>query len=980
MSNSAFRGPRRLIEVDLPIRQISEHARREKSIRHGHISTLHLWWARRPLAACRAVVLAALLPDPADEFCPKAFRDGAAAALSTLRATVGGSRLGLEDPEELRAALLQFIGEFANWDLATSEHHLRAARQLVAAAHAALGGHTPAPLVIDPFAGGGAIPLEALRVGASVYASDLNPIAVLLNKVILEQVPKHGAALIEAVQKWGQWMAETAEKELRAVYPAESGGRQPVAYLWARTIDCEGPGCGMRVPLLKSGWVAKRGGRLVAVKLRPIPKERRFEFELETPRSISESRPGTIAGAHVLCPACGFTTKKDRVRAQLRERHGGVDDAQLYCVALASIGGDGRTFRLPNEEERTISKKVKESLARAGADVPDEPIPQERVWKNNPIRVHLYGIDQWSKLFTPRQRLLLATYARLAREASNNALESTRNAEFASAVGTILALAVSRLADISNAHCQWSNTSTQVVHLFGRQAISMTWDFAEAAPFTPRVAGNLLTTLGSMCEVLAREARLQGDANVERHSATRHALPDDSAQVLFTDPPYYDAVPYATLADFFYVWLRRAVPAGLQSLFSDTLIDKTDECVVDEAKGKDRAYFEKTMAAALAEARRVVASDGIGVIVFAHKSTAGWEAQLKAIIEAGWVVTGSWPIDTERADRMRAHGSAALASSVHLVCRPRERAHGSSATNEVGDWRSVLEELPRRIRAWLPRLAEEGVVGADAIFACLGPALEVFSRYSRVEKVSGERVELREYLEHVWAAVSREALTMIFEGADTEGLEPDARLTAMWLWTLAAPSASTADSDSDSDHQDADSDDDEEPTSASRGASTGFILEYDAARKIAQGLGAQLEELDHVAVIDGEKARLLPVVERTKHLFGKAEGAPTTAKKAAKKKQMPLFAELDQAAEAQGWGDVGAPKAGTTTLDRVHQAMLLFGAGRGEALKRFIVEEGVGKQPQFWKLAQSLSALYPGGTDEKRWVDGVLARKKGLGF
>lgn len=968
--------PKRLIEVDLPIRKISEHARREKSIRHGHISTLHLWWARRPLGACRAVALASLLPDPADLDCPPAFRERATAVLTSLHDTIGGAHTELLTPEQLRGALLQFIADFANWDLAVSEYHLNAARQLVASAHASLGGHTSAPLLIDPFAGGGAIPLEGLRLGASVYASDLNPVAVLLNTVVLDHLPKHGTALIDEVEKWGRWMAESAERELRRFYPSESGGRQPVAYLWARTIDCEGPGCGMRVPLLKSGWVAKRGGRLVAVKLKPIAKQRRVEFELETPRSASDARPGTISGAHVLCPACGFTTKKDRVRAQLRERHGGVDDAVLYCVALASVGGEGRTFRLPTDEERIIATKVRDALANQAGYVPDEPIPQERVWKNNPIRVHLYGVDQWSKLFTPRQRLLMATYCRLAREVPSRVLESTRDSGLANAVGTILALAVSRLADISNAHCQWSNTSTQVVHLFGRQAISMTWDFAEAAPFTARVAGNLLTTLGSMCEVLRREAQIRGDATVARHSATRHVLPDDSAQVLFTDPPYYDAVPYATLADFFYVWLRRAVPTGFGGLFSDALIDKTDECVLDEAKEKDRAYFERTMTAALAEARRVVAPDGIGVIVFAHKSTAGWEAQLKAMIDAGWVVTGSWPIDTERADRMRAHDSAALASSVHLVCRPRECADGSLATNQIGDWRSVLEELPLRIRAWLPRLAEEGVVGADAIFACLGPALEIFSRYSRVEKVSGEQVELREYLEHVWAAVSREALAMIFEGAETTGLEPDARLTAMWLWTLAAATRPVSGNGVESDDESAE---EEDASSASGGAAGGFVLEYDAARKIAQGLGARLEELDHVAAIDGETARLLAVSERANHLFGKVEGTPT-AKKAAKKKQMPLFAEVEHAAETQGWGDLGAPKAGTTTLDRVHQAMLLFGSGRGEALKRFLVEEGVGKQGQFWKLAQSLSALYPAGSDEKRWVDGVLARKKGLGF
>lgn len=963
--------PRRLIEVDLPIRTISAHARREKSIRHGHLSTLHLWWARRPLGACRAVALAALLPDPVDERCPEGFCATAITVLEELRDRVGGPPEKLRDPHVLRRVLLQFLADFANWDLATSEPHLIAARKLVSSAHVTLGGHGAAPLVIDPFAGGGAIPMECLRVGASVYASDLNPVAVLLNTAVLQTLPKHGAALIEHVRAAGAWVAEAAEAQLRELYPRSKGG-EPVAYLWARTIVCEGPACGFRVPLLKSGWVAKRGGRLVAVKLSPIKKKRSFEFELEMPRRANESRPGTINNGNVLCPNCGFTTKKDRVRAQLRDRHGGVDDAELYCVVIASVGGEGRTFRLPTEHERSAPAKALELLDKRTRDVPSEPIPQERVWKNNPIRVHLYGITRWSGLFAPRQRLLMATYCKLVRESSERLLKETGDRSLADAVAVILALAVSRLADISNAHCQWSSTATQVAHLFGRQAISMTWDFAEAAPFTPRVAGNLLTTLGSMCEVLEREVHLSGDATVAQHSATRHPLPDDMAQVLFTDPPYYDAVPYATLADFFYVWLRRAVPDSLKDMFSSPLIDKTDECVVDEAKGKDRTYFETTMTASLAEARRVVAPNGIGVIVFAHKSTAGWEAQLKAMIDAGWVVTGSWPIDTERAVRRRAHNSAALASSVHLICRPRETDDGQVRSDDVGDWRAILEELPRRIRNWLPRLSSEGVVGADAIFACLGPALEIFSQHSRVQKVSGDIVELPEYLEHIWAAVSREALATIFEGAETAGMDADARLTAMWLWTLVGGvAAANEDEDATEDESDEEEDDD-----GKQGViASGFVLEYDAARKIAQGLGARLEELEHVVEVKGEKARLLSVSERAKHLFGKGEAAPSVKKR----KQMTLLDEEEVQPEHSG-GKVSTPKAGTTTLDRVHQAMLLFGLGRGEALKRFVVEEGVGKQPQFWKLAQSLSALYPAGSDEKRWVDGVLARKKGLGF
>jgi hypothetical protein len=381
------------------------------------------------------------------------------------------------------------------------------------------------------------------------------------------------------------------------------------------------------------------------------------------------------------------------------------------------------------------------------------------------------------------------------------------------------------------------------------------------------------------------------------------------------------------------------------------------------------------MRQSLLEARRIARPDAVAIVVFAHKSTEGWEAQLQALIEAGWVVTASWPIDTEMGSRLRAQNSAALASSIHLVCRPR--AEDGQAD---GSWRAVLAELPERIHAWMPRLAAEGVVGADAIFACLGPALEVFSRYSRVEKASGEVVTLKEYLEHVWAAVSKEALSTIFKDADAAGLEEDARLTAMWLWTLSG-GANGAHANEGPELADADEAEDDQDASNGR-VITGFVLEFDAARKIAQGLGAHLELLADIVEVKGSKARLLPVSERAKHLFARDDkedrGPRTQATR--KKKQLGLFAEIE-AAEKEGLlGDAGVPKVGETTLDRVHQSMILFAAGRSEALKRFVVEEGVGQDSRFWKLAQCLSALYPAGTDEKRWVDGVLTRKKSLGF
>jgi putative DNA methylase len=314
--------------------------------------------------------------------------------------------------------------------------------------------------------------------------------------------------------------------------------------------------------------------------------------------------------------------------------------------------------------------------------------------------------------------------------------------------------------------------------------------------------------------------------------------------------------------------------------------------------------------------------------------------------------------------RLRAHNSAALTSSIHLVCRPRHSETDADAEH-VGEWRDVLSELPKRIHEWMPRLAAEGVVGADAIFACLGPALEVFSQYNRVEKASGETVALREYLEHVWASVSTEALSMIFNDADAAGLEPDARLTAMWLWTLGGPSDT-----------DTKASDDDVVTS------TGYTLEYDAARKIAQGLGIKLEDNESIVEVSGSQARLRPASERTRHLF--ARDLPGATGRAAKKKarQRSLFEELEDV-EAESTGTESGeltPHAGATVLDRLHQAMILFAAGRGEALRRFLVDDGAASDGRFWKLAQSLSALYPKETDEKRWVDGVLGRKKGLGL
>lgn len=1031
--------PKRLIEVDLPIARISAHARREKSIRHGHISTLHIWWARRPLAACRAVICAALWPDPADPLCPPAFQTAAVEALTTFAKRVNPERITEEkrqlqetlseesrgrwealaagtltlNPDEdtdmpvLRMALLDFIADFANWDNSTVPAYLETSRTLTQAAHEALGGIPGTrPLVVDPFAGGGSIPLEALRVGADAFASDLNPIPVLLNKVVLEYIPKYGKRLAEEVRKWGAWIKEEAEKELAEFYPKDPDGATPIAYLWARTIKCEGPACGAEVPLIRSLWLAKKANRSVALRLIPNLKKKRVDFDIlvkqrdgwvsQTDSKTQITNPqfdGTVKRGSATCPCCGYTTPVDSVRSQLKGRRGGAHDAQLMAVVTTNTEEQGRSYRLAMRTDHESTTRAILELERQKNNarlksnelslVPDEMISPNELRR---ISIPLYGMERWGDLFTPRQLLALVTMVQHVHR-----IDCGTDHELKAAIKTCVAFLLDKVADKSSSLCRWKSSAEYMAgNTFGRQALGMVFDFCEANVF-----GNVTGDIGSETAWIDLLIKHVTDTSTvcgqsERATATSHLLPDDSANAIVTDPPYYDSVPYAYLSDFFYVWMKRTLSEVHPSLFRENAVPKDAEIVVDRPhklsqSKKDVAFYERELQKAFAESRRILRPDGVGTIVFASKTTSSWEAILAAVVEAGWVITGSWPIDTEMEARVAAQGQARLASSVHLVCRPREDASGA-VTESVGEWRDVLGELPKRIHEWMPRLAAEGVVGADAIFACLGPALEIFSRYSRVEKANGETATLREYLEHVWGAVSTEALSLIFKDANAAGLEPDARLSAMWLWTIGGGStngSSGKSTDSDADDVDESTDDDDESSSGSKGKATGgFMLEYDAARKIAQGLGVHLEQCESLVEVKGDKARLLPVAERTTYLFGKGTQAGSSGTGRRKKvQQKTLFAELDEAEAAEaGWTSIKGPPPGTTVLDRVHQAMILFAANRGELLKRFLVEDGVGKDARFWKLADNLNKLYPSGTDERRWVEGVLARKKGLGL
>jgi putative DNA methylase len=990
---------KRIAEVDFPIAVVSKHSAREKSIRHGHPSTLHLWWARRPLAACRAMLLALLLPDPCDPLCPKEFKERARALLPKVQGNPGPNDI------DLRKALLKFIGDFSNWDLSSNQAYLEVGRGLVKAAHP-----EETPLVVDPFAGGGSIPLEALRLGCETFASDLNPVACLILKVMLEDIPRHGPELAEELRRVGKEIKEQAEKELAEFYPLDPDGATPIAFLWARTVRCEAPNCGAEIPLMRSFWLCKKANRKRALRyeVKKIKgKPHSVQFEIFDPKSEKDVPGGTVSRAKATCLACGTVLAPERVRAQLSKQRGGADvvfdakgkrndGARMLAAVTLHPGMQGRNYRLPSEHDYQAVREAQKTLKailddwkRGGekdlCPVPDEPTPAGGgSGAGRAFSIQKYGMMQFGDLFTARQKVGLL---RLGNHVTAN--------QASARVAQSVALAISRCSEQMSSLVRWRTTVKAVAGTFGRNALPIMWDFVEIIP-----AGDGGSNFSAAVEWVAEVVEKQGiccrlNGQIEVADATESPLPSDSVGVWFTDPPYYDAIPYSDLSDFFLSWMKRTL-AGHPLLRDpydpvNPLSPKLREAVQDEmkevdGKPKDRKFFEETMAKAFKEGRRILNEGGIGSVVFAHKTTEGWEALLTGIVRGGWTITGSWPIATERPGRLRSQDSAALATSVHLVCRRR------SDDAAVGDWAEVLRELPNRVGNWMERLQNEGVRGADLVFACIGPALEIFSRYSRVETADGKGVKLAQYLEKVWEVVGRTALEHVLGTPEAQArnstagaLEEDARLTALFLWTLQSTNGGNskgAKPESENDEEEAD----EEETPKKRKA--GYSLIYDVVRRFAQPLGIHLPEWEG-RIIETEKGvvRLLSVRDRSTQLFGEESGQAfeeQLEKAPAGQVQISLFprSEKSSAPQIRGRGRK-ARKDGevtdeslktrheATTLDRVHAAMLLQSTGRTNALRALLQAEQ-DRGSEFLRLANALSALYPRQSEEKRLLDAML--------
>ena len=1007
---------KRLAEVDFPIAVVSKHAAREKSIRHGHPSTLHLWWARRPLASCRAVLLALLLPDPCDSACPEEFKKRARDLLPKTSGPVGDGDL------ELRAKLLKFIGDFANWDNAGKAAYLEVGRGLVRAAHG-----EDVPLVVDPFAGGGSIPLEALRLGCEAFASDLNPVACLILKVMLEDIPRHGPGLAEELRKVGGEIKKAAERELADLYPKDRDGAMPIAYLWARTVRCEAPNCGAEIPLMRSFWLCKKPKRKRALRpnvVRPKGKPPCVEFEVFEPKSDGDVRGGTVTRAKAACLCCGIVLPPEWVRAQLSEQRGGADvifddkgkrigGARMNAVVTLMPGETGRHYRLPTDADYAAVRKAQARLAeilgkwerglsaatsaaQAGGKqglcpVPDEPIHRDNrgnFWVVN------YGPTTFGDLFTARQKVGLVM---LGNSVQRYPMETR------SAIRTSASVVINRTADYNSANCRWVSHRESIGNTFTRQALPIIWDFAEVN-LVASSTGSLVGAIDWVATVI--ESCFKSDiGQIQPADATQHPLPDQTAGVWFTDPPYYDAVAYSGLSDFFFVWLKRTLPGhpllrdpfdpdnGVTPKKRELIVDTRDPTVGIHTSN----FYEQGMSRAFAEGRRVLSEDGIGSVVFAHKTTEGWESLLSGIIRGGWTITGSWPIVTEMGSRLRARDSAALATSVHLICRPRPD------DAPVGDWGEVLRKLPIRVGDWMERLQGEGVRGADMVFACIGPALEIFSRYRVVETVEGREVGLPEYLEKVWEVVGRTALEQVLGTAEAKArngaagaVEEDARLTALFLWTLQATNGQNGVNGGSGEDGEGDSGDlpvqrqtgEDEDEAAPKGRTKGYSLVFDVVRRFAQPLGIELPKWEG-RIVETKKGvvRLMAVSERAKPLFGD-DGAKAVAdwieRDPRNNLQQMLFPEMEKAHLPKARNRSRRGKAvmdpddaelvgerQATTLDRVHAAMLLQAGGRTNALRNLLKAEQE-RGPDFLRLANALSALYPSPSEEKRLLDAML--------
>ena len=945
--------PRRLIEEAFPLKKVSEDSKHEKNVRHGHISTLHIWPARRPLAACRAVTIATLLPDPAD----------APEKMKAEYTRLSGSPLPERQREylcnDLIASLTRWGDEngHADWDAKDKNgrwlNKLRIAKELILMAY---DGHPPK--VMDMFAGGGAIPLEAMRLGCKVTASDYNPVAWFLLKCTLEYPQRLAGKtvslpdlnldeklnlkkedLADHVRLWGQWVLENARKELAQYYPVIDG-KTTVAYLWARTIPCQDPQCGATIPLLKTLWICKKAEKILsdtpenrsrpdflrlkkqkkhtkviinskrALKLCPDPKTKRVRFEIFTPKNADDVGKPTKLGSGAICPFpdCGSQQPDDYIK---QCGHEGKLKAQMTATVYQEEYG--KEYRPPAQEEIDKSEISTEGLRAVAGQIP-HGVPEEAMPGPETLgfSIPLYGFKKWSDVFATRQLLALVTFVKWSRTVQDDMARLGYSAEWIESVVAYLGILINRLSNYASTACIWEQNAEEVKQTFLRFAFPIIWDFAECNPLfdsnryykgaIDSVGRFLRKTLTGLCSDFPRP-------NIVISSSQQRL--EGEVDAIITDPPYYDAIPYAHLSDFFYVWLRRSIGDRFPDAFTEPLTPKPAELVqhsghFDGDKVAAKVFYETGMAESFRAAHGSLCDNGRIVVVFAHKDPDAWETLVKAMIESGLVVTASWPIDTEMQGGLKVR-RAALATSLWMVCRKRP------ANVKNGHYGKVKREMQKRITERLRYFWDAGIRGPDFVWAAIGPALESYSSHKEIKRMDGQVFTVTEFLTEVRRIVTDFALGKILHGTSTEALDEWTRYYLMHKDYFGTENAPVGE----------------------------CIL-------LAQGYGVSLDDLSapHVGILkkvgSGNARKLLGHTERTSDRIGYAH---TSGK-------IPM-------------------------IDMIHRIMKFWDANESAYINAYFHEHGLKENPLFTAVVQALIETSPRGSSERSLLETLIGYEPG---
>lgn len=758
-------GVKKLIEVALPLEAINKESAREKSIRHGHPSTLHLWWARRPLAAARAVIWSSLVDDPSSH--PEQFPTE-------------------EEQTAERERLFRILEKLVVWENSNNPEVLDEARAEIMKS---TNGNPPA--LLDPFAGGGAIPLEAQRLGLEAHAHDLNPVAVMINKAMIEIPPKfagqppvhpdatvleggwRGAAgLAEDVRYYGEWMKQEAFRRIGHLYPKVKDGqgkeRTVIAWIWARTVKCPNPACGCEMPLAGSFELSKKKGKEACVIPQFDYEQKKITYKVRTGKGEIPEAGKTSRGAKFKCIMCGEATTPDYIKSEAMQGRMG---AQL--MAVVAEGERERLYISPDKEHQHI----------AIVDKP-ENYPQGQIaGDRRALWTPLYGLANFEDLFTNRQLTALTTFSGLVAEAQAQVVADGGSEEYGQAVGVYLAFVVDKLTDYHSSICSWNPPRDGIRNTFGRQAIPMVWDYAEGNPFSGSSGcfGNMLEwIIKCVAELPANQQGEVSQFDAQSDCGLRNIM-------VSTDPPYYDNIGYADLSDYFYVWMRQSLRTTYPELFRTMLVPKAEELIAtpyrfDGSMEQARAFFEDGMLQTCKQINKYAQDDVPVTIYYAYKqsetnddqtASSGWETMLSAIIQAGFSITGTWPMNTERSGRTIGVGTNALASSIVLVCRKRP-IDAPMCTR-----RDFINTLKRELKPALQKLQASNIAPVDLAQSAIGPGMGVYSRYSKVLEADGTPMSVRSALQ-----IINQELDLYFNEQDGE-LDKESRF-CVELYTQCA--------------------------------------------------------------------------------------------------------------------------------------------------------------------------------------------------